>query len=111
MTEEESIQAMADELGIVVKENDFSFNKQLIASRINELIQNDFQKLISILYRMDISEEKLKNLLKEKQGIDAGHIITDLMIERQLQKIKSRRQSDSYRINRRDNDIDENEKW
>ena len=106
MKEEELIQVMANELGIVVKGNDFSFNKQLIAERINELIQNDFQKLVSVLYRMDISEEKLKNLLKENQGIDAGHIITDLMIERQLQKLKSRRQ-----FNRRDNDIDENEKW
>lgn len=106
MTEEESIQEMANELGMAVKGNDFSFNKQLIAERINELIQNDFQKLVSVLYRMDISEEKLKSLLKDNQGIDAGHIITDLMIERQLQKIKSRRQ-----FSKRDNNIDENEKW
>jgi len=89
-----------------VKGNDFSFSKQSLAERINELIQNDFQKLVSILYRMDVSEEKLKSLLQENQGVDAGHIITALMIERQLQKIKSRRQ-----FSKRDNDIDENEKW
>jgi hypothetical protein len=53
-----------------------------------------------------VNETRLKSLLQANKEQDAGIIIADLMIERQLQKIKSRRQS-----TQRDNDIDENEKW
>lgn len=73
---------------------------------INHLIQTDFDKLISLLYRLDINETKLKTLLKEYPGEDAGKIIADLMIERQEQKIKSRQQ-----YSKRDENIAEDDKW
>ena len=79
---------------------------QKLSVYINDLIVHDFQKLVFILYRVDVHEGKLKHLLKENPGEDAGLVIADLIIERQLQKIKSRGQ-----FGRRDNDIDENEKW
>jgi hypothetical protein len=55
---------------------------------------------------MDISEQKLKLLLKENEQEDAGHIIASLMIERQLQKIKTRQESAG-------NDVayDDEERW
>ena len=77
-----------------------------LKSAINELILKDFNRLISILYRLDISEGKLKSLLQQHKDTDAADIIRDLIIERQLQKIKSRRE-----YKERDNPIDENEKW
>src|SRR5690349_7812692 len=58
---------------------------------INELIQTDFQKRITILYRIDVSESKLKGLLKHNPEEDAGKIIASLVIKRQLQKIESRK--------------------
>jgi hypothetical protein len=64
--------------------------KEILSNHINHLIQNNFQKLVSVLYRIDVSEEKLKYLLKENADKDTSQIITDLIIERQLQKIKSR---------------------
>jgi hypothetical protein len=80
--------------------------RSALSLRINELIQNDFQKLISILYRLDINEDRLMQLLKNYPGSDAGIIIGELIIERQLQKINSR---EAFR---QDNpDINENEKW
>jgi len=106
MYEDESIKNAATQLDVRLSGNDFVTNKGILAESINELIQNDFQKLISILYRLDINEEKLKHLLKENTQSDAGLIITDLIIERQIQKIKSRQQ-----FSRRDNEIDENERW
>ena len=78
----------------------------LLAVYVNKLIQTDFHKLISILYRLDVSETKLRQLLEENTGSDAGSIIADLIIERQIKKIKSRKQ-----FSQQDNDIDENEKW
>ena len=77
-----------------------------LAVYINELIERDFQKLISILYRLDVSEEKLKTLLANNSDIDAGNIIAHLIIERQLQKIKSRQQ-----FSKRDNNINEEDAW
>jgi hypothetical protein len=79
--------------------------KQL-ASYINLLIQNDFQKLIMLLYRIDVSEVKLKQLLKVQPQEDAGKIIADLVIERQLQKIKTRQQ-----FKQQGDNFDEEEKW
>ena len=77
-----------------------------LSAHINSLIEHDFKKLVVLLYRMDVSETKLRQLLKENPASDAGVIIADLVIERQAQKIKSRQQ-----FRRRDNDIAENEKW
>lgn len=72
---------------------------------VNQMIQSDFQKLVSILYRIDVNERKLKYFLHEKVGEDAAGIIADLIIERQLEKIKSRSE-----YIQRDDDGDE-EKW
>ena len=78
-----------------------------LADRINYLIINDFSKLVQMLYRMDVSEQKIKILLKENPGSDAGRIIAALIIERQMQKIKSRQQT-----GRDDNNnMDETERW
>ena len=80
--------------------------RKKIAEYINPLISKNFNKLISILYRLDINESKLKQLLNDNPAGDAGMIIADLIIERQMQKTKSR---ESFR--KKDNDIDESEKW
>lgn len=80
---------------------------QAVADYINPLIAGNFNKLISILYRLDINEIKLRQVLSDNPGKDAGIIIAGLIIERQLQKIKSRH---SFRA-KGENNIDENEKW
>ncbi|MGZ3940276.1 MAG: hypothetical protein ACXVBK_16000 [Flavisolibacter sp.] len=69
--------------------------RQLIV-HINDLLLNDFNRLVQILYRVDVSEQKLKNLLKDNPQTDAAVIIADLLIERQDQKIKTKQ---SFRSN------------
>ena len=100
------LQEVSKELGIIVNEKDHSFNKQMLAEKIDQLINTDFQKLVSILYRMDVSETKLKQLLNENPGTNASLIITDLMIERQEQKMISRQQ-----FRKKDENISDDEKW
>lgn len=78
-----------------------------LAERINHLIVNDFSTLVHILYRIDVSEKKLKTLLRENTEANAGRIIASLVIERQLQKLRSRQESG--RDNK--NIIDEDESW
>ena len=106
MKEEQVLQEIYKELEIALLEKDHSFTRQILAERINEFINNDFQRLVSILYRMDVSETKLKQLLTNNPGADAGMIIADLMIERQGEKIRSREQ-----FSKRDENISDEEKW
>ena len=63
------------------------------ARYFNELIQFDFTKLLSLLYRIDIPEKKLRLLLRENPKEDAGQIIARMVKERLLQKIKSREEN------------------
>lgn len=79
--------------------------KKIVSGYINPLITNNFNKLISILYRLDINETHLVQVLHDNPGEDAGMIIADLIIERQLQKIKSRKEDTGNNI------IPENDKW
>jgi len=79
--------------------------KKIVAGYINPLISNNFNKLISILYRMDINEAKLRQLLHDNPAENAGMIIADLIIERQIQKIKTRNENNSNNI------ISEDDKW
>ena len=66
----------------------------------------DFNHLIQVLYRIDVSETKLKQVLKDNPNEDAGKIIARLIIERQQQKMISR---NSFKNS--GEDIDGEEKW
>ena len=93
MVKKELIQIIKKQIDTNLTE-DISRNElqQKLTIFINGLILNDFQKLISILYKVDVDEKKLKRILRENAGTDAGEIIATLIIERELQKIETRRQ-------------------
>ena len=96
----------AKELGLELREDQYAAARQLLVQKIAGLLDSNFPQLVSILYRLDIYEKKLRVLLRENPDTDAAELIADLIIERQAQKIKSR---EEYR--RQQNDIDEEEKW
>jgi len=75
------------------------------AIAINALILHDFPKLVHILYRIDISEEKLKELLTRYVHDDAGFIIAQLIMERQMEKVKTKMES------KKDTDISPEDQW
>ncbi len=77
-----------------------------LAAQINELIKNDFNQLVQILYRLDVNETKLKQVLNNNPNEDAGKIIAALIIERQLQKTKSREE-----FSKKNNPLSDEEKW
>ncbi len=72
---------------------------------INHLLQFDFQKLVYLLYRIDINERVLKNLLHNNPKTDAAIIISNLIIKRQQEKLKAKMQF------KRDPNIPEEDKW
>lgn len=55
---------------------------------IKNLILNDFNKLIQILYRIDVDEEKLKQALKNCTQ-NSEVIIAQMILERQQKKKSS----------------------
>lgn len=77
-----------------------------LAGWINELIKHDFEKLVALLYRIDVHEQKLRTLLRQHPEEDAGRIIATLILERQEQKQKSRQL-----FSQRDDAVSEEEKW
>lgn len=100
--------ALSQSLGIELRQNiSIGELKEKLANYIHHLINHDFNKLVSILYRIDVSEQKLKQLLEGNPSEDAGVIIAELIIERQEQKLRSR---EHFRQTG-ENSIDEKEKW
>lgn len=108
MENAELIRLLNKELAIGLPEK-FSYTEAqaALSGWVNDLIKSDFEKLVSLLYRIDVSEQKLKSLLQQFPGEDAGNLIATLILERQEQKVKTRKQ-----FSQRDNDdSDEEEKW
>lgn len=106
MTEKTTYLELARQLEINEKTGSDAQRRELLIARVNELLQKEFNKLIAILYRLDIDEKKLRMLLQQNPDEDAATIITDLMIERQLQKMKSREQ-----FRQRDDEIADEDRW
>lgn len=63
-----------------------------LATYLNELVVEDFNKLIGILYRIDISEEKaVAALANAPEKESAGETLAKLIILRQKEKIYFRK--------------------
>jgi hypothetical protein len=71
---------------------------------INHLIQTNFQKLVLILYKVDVSESTLKQFLTDSQE-DAATIIAKLIVEREIEKINTKKFFNHKK------DICDEEKW
>ncbi|MDT0294437.1 hypothetical protein ACFQ3R_11730 [Mesonia ostreae] len=66
--------------------------KRILVQYLDRLIIEDFSLLIRLLYRIDIPQEKANLALAEKnKNTSAGEILAELIIQRQLDKIKTRK--------------------
>lgn len=65
--------------------------KKLLAERIRFMMDHKFDLLISLLYRIDIDDDKVNNLFAGKDKTDIPGKLADLIIERQLQKFYFRK--------------------
>lgn len=66
--------------------------REKLSVRINEMILHDFEKLVFHLYRIDVDEARMRAVLADKSNEDACGLIADLIIERQLQKLKAKKE-------------------
>ena len=80
--------------------------KQRLEQHINYLINNDFSRLVQLLYMVDVNEQKLKSILQQQPERDAAQIITELMIARQEEKTQSHQRFTTAASNK-----DDDERW
>ncbi|AZI27501.1 hypothetical protein EA772_19940 [Pedobacter sp. G11] len=82
---------------IKIISKDFDINENLTDNQLREtmidafayLVDNDFPKLIQILYKADVDQYKLKELLETAQGRSSAEVIADGYMERQMAKLET----------------------
>jgi hypothetical protein len=65
--------------------------KKFLAEKLKVLLEEKFDTLVNVLYRIDINESKLSMLFSGKNRDAIPTVLADLIIERQLQKIRLRK--------------------
>lgn len=80
--------------------------RERIIALVNTLINEDFHALLQLLYRNDVSENIIRSSLKNNSNTMTADVIADLIIERQLQKIESRKI-----FNSKNDNLSNEEKW
>jgi hypothetical protein len=61
-------------------------NKKELASLLNDMILHRFDLLVQLLYRVDVPEQQVKQLLQAHPQSDAGMLLAELLLQRQEQK-------------------------
>ena len=63
--------------------------RDVLVKTFEYLVEDDFQKLLQILYKADVDQYKLKELLENTEGKSSAEIIADAYIERQKAKVET----------------------
>ncbi len=63
--------------------------RDVLVKTFEYLVEDDFQKLLQILYKADVDQYKLKALLENTEGKSSAEIIADAYIERQKAKVET----------------------
>lgn len=64
--------------------------RKRLAERLEVLVERDFQQFVLLLYQVDVSERKVKEILAAERYPDVFTSLAQLIIERQMEKIRSR---------------------
>lgn len=76
-------------------EVDDVLSEPLLRARLVEafayLLDHNISKMMNILYRTDVDEEKLKALLISNSDLPSAEVIADAYISRQKEKVETRK--------------------
>lgn len=98
-------QQLAEKLEVTVPAASFEELIKQLGKIVYNLIVNDMNRLLFILYRVDVDEQKVLKIIRENTLPEAAQLIAGALISRQLQKIQQRSESGTS------DDIPEDEKW
>lgn len=65
---------------------------KLIEELVTELVNHDFERLLLMLYRLDVSEQKVKQAIDASGPTNASRNIAELIMAREKEKAVSREQ-------------------
>jgi hypothetical protein len=105
-----TIDSLAKEFGIETEESlirqddlvQLHTLRTLLAARVDELLQSNFEKLRHFLYRIDIPEKEVARLYAETNRSDLHFKLADVIIDREMQKVKTRALYEKNRNQRTD---------
>ncbi|MBN4061847.1 MAG: hypothetical protein COA57_09990 [Flavobacteriales bacterium] len=91
----ETAQQIIKDFGIYGKEITFSGNAKAaynelfsqIEPIISKMLSEEYEKFLSVLYRIDISEKQIAQATSEEKASSPSAIITHIIIERELKKV------------------------
>ena len=63
--------------------------RDVLIQTFDYLVADDFPKLLQVLYRADVDQYKLKDLLENTEGKSTAEIIADAYIDRQKAKVET----------------------
>ena len=86
-----------DMFGLEIKFSGNAYNAyeelfEQIEPKINQLINTNQSKFMSVLYRIDLSDVQINKAINENSSETFSAIISDLIIKRELQKVVIRKQ-------------------
>ncbi len=84
---QKSTQIVSKDVALQLEE----IRRQLVG-KIEYLLDFDFEQLMNILYRIDVDEQKVKEALRNHPPNEIAPILAELVVERQLLKVKTRLQ-------------------
>lgn len=64
--------------------------REKLAIVIAHLLEHHFEKLLQAMYRLDVSETKFHQVMHGKPPEEIPFALADLVIERELQKVRTR---------------------
>lgn len=70
--------------------DDFQYLLDILTSQVAWLIDHDLERLKWILYRVDVNERKLQELLAAHPASEAAGAMAKMIIERQMEKAETR---------------------
>ncbi len=62
----------------------------ILELKVKDLLAHDFNLLVSLLYRLDVSDERISATLANHPQADAAKLLTALILEREQEKTKAR---------------------
>lgn len=65
--------------------------RERLVEAFTYLLDHDISKMMNILYRTDVDENKLKGLLLSNSNLPSAEVIADAYINRQKEKIETRK--------------------
>jgi hypothetical protein len=72
--------------------------KEYLKHKIMDLMENNLERFLNTLYRIDVDENKVRDIFKKKSGFDIAESLADLIIQRQIQRVKTQQMYKQGRI-------------